>query len=414
MTLLGAHQHAIDDDDGVIHEHPQRNDQSTQGNTFQRHIPGTHEDKGAADGQRQHEADNEATAQSHERQQHDDDDNDGFHQAHEEAVDGGGYRIGLQRNDAKLDPQWRARRQLPHALVDGRTHGDDVAATHRGDAKTDGIVPVITQNPHRWIHVTAANSGHIPEVNLPLAGFADAAQQQIFEFPHRVEGAGWFDGDERIAYTDASRIGDQVFVTQTVDNLLGVDAELRHAIAVRFHVNGFGALTPQLDLRYIRHQQQFAAQKLGVFFEFRRRVLIAVYGEEDAENVAVVVIDDGRTGPRRQFALHVAYLTAQFVPHLRQRKFVVFVLDANRDRRQAAIGFRFHLFQLTELLNGLFDLVTDFFFHLFGGGAGVGRDDQRLFDGELGIFQSRQSVERDDAGADQHHGQDHGGGAVAQ
>ncbi len=167
-----------------------------------------------------------------------------------------------------------------------------------------------------------------------------------------------------------------------------MDAELRHAIAIRLDVDRLGALAPELYLGDVLDEQQLAAQHLGDFLELGCGVLVAVDGDKDAENVAIVVVDDGRAGAGRQPALHVIHLAAQLVPDLGQRRLVVLVLDADRDRRKAPVGLGLHLFQLTELLHRLLDAVADLLLHLFGGGAGVGRDDEGLLDGELGILES--------------------------
>ena len=116
-----------------------------------------------------------------------------------------------------------------------------------------------------------------------------------------------------------------------------MDSQLGHAIPIGFDIDGLGALSPELDFRHVLNEQQFTAQHLGDFFEFRCRVVIAVNSQEDTPHIAVVVVDHRGSRPRRQLRLNVADLAAQLVPDLWQRRLVVLVLDPHGDRREPAV-----------------------------------------------------------------------------
>ncbi len=96
LALLNAHQHPIHHHDGIVDQHAERDDQRAERNSLQGDLPGPHEDEGAADGQHQNEADQQAAAQPHEDQQHHDHDGDRLDQALEKTIDGDGDGLRLQ------------------------------------------------------------------------------------------------------------------------------------------------------------------------------------------------------------------------------------------------------------------------------------------------------------------------------
>ncbi len=241
-----------------------------------------------------------------------------------------------------------------------------------------------------------------------------AGDQQPLEILDLVEQAGRLDGEMLLSHLRETRVDDQVLVAQRGDDLLDGHAELRHAVPVGLDVHRLPALAPELDLGDVLHQQQFAAQELRHLPQLGGRVLRAVHGNEDPPHVAEIVVHHGRTGAGRQLRLDVVHLSPQLVPHLRQRELVVLVLDAHRHRGQAPVGLGLDLLELTEPLHRPLDEVADLLLHLLGRGAGIGREDQRLLDGELGVLEPRQAVEGDGTPQQQHHGEDQRGGAVAQ
>ena len=85
--------------------------------------------------------------------------------------------------------------------------------------------------------------------------------------------------------------------------------------------------------------------------------------------------------------------------------FVIAVLDPHRDEGLPAGRFRIDVIDLAQLLAGYLDRVGDFLRHFGRAGAGVGRDDEGLLDGELGVFQPAEVAVGDEAAED---GQGHG------
>ena len=161
-----------------------------------------------------------------------------------------------------------------------------------------------------------------------------------------------------------------------------------------------------LDFLYVGHEEQLAAEQFRRVVELRVGELRPRERKENPEDITEIIEHKGRPGARRQAALGVGDLAAEFVPHLRQRLCVVLVPDRDGHRAASAFGARNHSLQLLELLGCKFDDVADLFLHFLRGCAGVGSDDEGVFDRELGVFQPRQVNVGPDPQHDHEHGED--------
>src|SRR5262249_17756251 len=141
---------------------------------------------------------------------------------------------------------------------------------------------------------------------------------------------------------------------------------------------------------------QLTPQKLGVPTELRGRITVAADRQKDAVDVAEIV-DHYRPAAHRgrQLRLDVVDLATELVPDLRDSILVGLVPDTGGDNGQPARRLRLDAIELTELLAGELDRVGDLARHFFGARAWVGRDDERLLDRELGVFESAEPHVRD-------------------
>ena len=121
-----------------------------------------------------------------------------------------------------------------------------------------------------------------------------------------------------VADAHAAAIGDDVLRLKLAVDLLFVDAKLRQALPRNFEEDHLLLLAEQIHLLDVRHQQQLAAQELGVAAKLGLREPLAGNRQEDAVNVAEIV-DHHRLAANRgwQLGLHVVDLAAKFVPDLR-------------------------------------------------------------------------------------------------
>ena len=173
-------------------------------------------------------------------------------------------------------------------------------------------------------------------------------------------------------------------------NCLWADAQLGHAVAGEFNVDDLLLVPEDLDFLHVRYQEQFASEQLRRLVELRVGEIRPGEREENPENVTEVIEHQGRPRARWQTALGVGDLATEFIPHLRQRMPVVLVPDRDGHRAASALGAGNHAIELLELLGRKFDDVADLLLHFLRGGAGIGSNDESVFDGELRVFQSRQ------------------------
>ena len=126
--------------------------------------------------------------------------------------------------------------------------------------------------------------------------------------------------DVLVADAHAAAVGGDVPRLELGVDLLLVDAELRQPLPRDFQEDDFLLFAEELDALDVRHQQQLAAQELGVAAQLGERVAVAGDGQEDAVDVAEIVDHHRPAAHRgRQLRLDVGDLAAQLVPDLRDR-----------------------------------------------------------------------------------------------
>ncbi len=206
-----------------------------------------------------------------------------------------------------------------------------------------------------------------------------------------------------LAHADPTTVGGNILrLKQTID-LIFVDAQSGQSLSGNLQKHLFTLLREQLDLLDVVDQHQLATKKLRIASQFRVGKALTGYREEDAIHVAEIVDHDRLAAHRRgQCRLHIGDLASQLIPDLWDQIPVVTIPNHRLDDRAAPQRLRLDPFELPQLLAGAFDRVGDLQCHLFGTGSRIGGDDQRLLDGEFGIFQPTQ-LEIGDHAPHQHH-----------
>ena len=112
----------------------------------------------------------------------------------------------------------------------------------------------------------------------------------------------------------------------------------------------------------------------------------------------------GAQHPLGQGPLGIVDLVAQLIPDLWQFVAAVAGVDFHLDFRAPGQRLRFYDVDLLHLLDGALQTFGDLFFHFNGGGAGVGRVDDGVGDGEGGVFEFAHRIESPDTAqqADHH------------
>ena len=260
---LESYEHAVHDHDRIIDQHAERDDESPERYSLEIDIGHAHEDETAANRYEKNESDEQAAAQTHEEQKHDDHDSDSLQQADNETGNRRLHGVRLHCNDAEFHAERDFGSQFRQALLQLDAHRDNVAAGYCRYADADRWLAVETQQVTRWLEEAAFDGGDIAEIDLRIAGRSGNQNRAeiLFRFDH---GAG-FDRDELGADVDAARIGHQVLSLQFLRDGRRRNPELRHAIAVELNVDDLGPVADDVDLGDVLHEQQFPPQHFGDF-----------------------------------------------------------------------------------------------------------------------------------------------------
>ena len=403
--------YALDDNDGVVREHAQRDDEGAEGDALHQQIAlQIHDKKRRHDGEKEDQADDEAGLAAHGENQDHEDDGDGLAEVEHELADGLGNRLGLEIDLADLDADRLIGFQLFELLPKGFPHRDNVATRDRGDAQTDGRVAIVAQQATGRILIAALQRGDVPQAKLtPGRIRTDDQIEHVIgrgECPRRV------DRNVLVAHADAAAVGGDIpFLEFAVDHLL-IETQLRQPLTRDFEKDDFALFAKERDAFHSGHLEQLAAEELPIAAQFGKGESVARDGEENAINIPEIVHHHGLTPHRRrQLRLHVGDLAPQFVPDLRHALPIVVVLDGDGHNRPATGRFRFDVVELPQSLTGDLKGIGDFLRDFLGTGPRIRRNDQRLFDGELRIFQPSDIHIRHDA-ADNGQGHSHQDHAV--
>ena len=186
---------------------------------------------------------------------------------------------------------------------------------------------------------------------------------------------------------------DQVLLRKNAVDLVGRDAELGHRLLLHLDVDRFLNVGQDRNPFDVLHPQDLDLQHLGDLVELRELVAVAGQNDVHAVDIAEIVVDDRRSGSWRKLPLVVVDLAPQLVPDLGQTVLIVLVLDRDLHVRQTAGGPRLDPLDLAELLGSRLNLVGYLLLDLLGGSTGVWRQDDGIFDRELGVFEARELLE---------------------
>ena len=208
---LHAHQDAFGDHDGVIHQHPQGNNQCAQGNPLQINGQHFHDDKGAKDGEQQDSPHQQTGAHPHEHQQHHDNDGYGLAQVEQEGPHRTVDLFGLVVDRGQLHARRSLILQLGQTLFYPRAHFHHIDALGERNPQGQGRLTIKAVKMIRHLRVAPFNGGHIAQVNQLIR--ARFGNQQI---PHILDGGKFSGGvDADVLVTDSD-------LTRRVDRILGL------------------------------------------------------------------------------------------------------------------------------------------------------------------------------------------------
>ena len=309
-ALLGGDEDGVADDDGVVDEHPERDDEGAERDALHQDALLLHHGERGHHREDQDAADDEARAEAHEEEEDGDDDDDGLEQVDHEARDGGLDGLGLVGDHPDLDADGGGGLELPEALLEGLRHHGDVAAGDGGDAEGDAGVAVVAQDRGGRVLVAAADGREVAEADGGAGGGVAADDEQVAELVEGAELAGGVDADVLVADGEVAGLDGLVLAGDEGLDLGEGDAEAGEAGAGDLEVDDLVPVAGHVDLGHLVAEQELAAEGLRVVLELRQRVAVAVDDEIHSVDVAEVVDHDRPAAPSRQGRGVVVHLAA--------------------------------------------------------------------------------------------------------
>src|SRR5690606_33260428 len=291
LPALDTDQHAFGNDDGVIHQHAHGDDQGAEGNAL--HLDGKHghEEYGAEHGKQQGAADGDADAPAHGQAQHADNNGHRQCQAHQKVINRLVDHQVLLVDRFDVHAQRNAMANFFQVLADCMADVNDVGGLQARHRESEGALAVVVDQFARRVGGAAVHRGHVDQADL--LGGARAADAQCLNGCNGIKTGFTADADTAPVNFHRATGLHAVFRLQGVKHRLQRNTEADQAFLGNFYIDHFHRLAGGGDFRHVRHGQQFAAQEARQFTYLGVAQVWRNHRKEDAEDVAVIIVDGG-------------------------------------------------------------------------------------------------------------------------
>ena len=385
--------HAFCNHNGVVYQHTHRDDQRAKRNPFHLDREERHEHQCADDGQKQSAADHDCGPPSHKDRQ--DDHHDGNRHG---KVDQKGIR-GFFDNDVLLvdrterNPVGNVHVQFGKTCVDRVADFDDVRRRNAGDAQGKGLDPVKADHQARVFIPRTIDIRHINDVQ----NFAVHANRKRCNFIDAVRSVRRVKIGVHIGAVDAARGRNRIRIRNGLRDGRNRDILVHGDRKLWLNEDTFVWQARDFHVRHAFNGEQFAAQEGRQIVYFSVAKARSRDRVEKPEHIAKPVVDDRRIDARGQTRGRVLNLGAERRPDLGQLITIVCGLDFDLDQGMAGAVDGHDPVYLGHFLDRGFQRLGHFGCDLFSGCAGIGRRDDRLFDGKGRVFEPPKAEEPPDA-----------------
>ena len=377
FAFLAVAVNVFDDDDGVVHQHPQGQDEAKEDDHIQGDVEGCQDEEGDEHGKRNGNAHKKGVAYTHKEKEdpnHQQEAGNDIvfqvldHHANVVGLVGQNMYIGSRREECialfyqRFDPVRDCDEVFTTAFDDGKAHaGAAVEARVRGT-----------------VFESITDFGYITDVNgLVVLGL----DQKVSNFGHRFEFTG--DAHRIFVLTNIQATARQghVFVPDRIDDIFERQVVGRQAFGVYIHFHFSFQPAGQTDFQDAGNGFDFVGQVFGHFFEPDEAVIAREVDDHHGDIGEVDLHDHWIFDVFGQVLLGQVHL----VFHALEGVVDVFIrIELHRDGRSAlhrgGSGF-LHIFQALEfLLNG----ARDQFFYILGRRTNVYGTDDNERDGNIG------------------------------
>ena len=186
----------------------------------------------------------------------------------------------------------------------------------------------------------------------------------------------------------------QILLVQEAHHPVKIEVERGQFLQRYLDKNLLLLLAEQGDLADAFYQFKLTLYAVHVLLQLAGLITVAGHHQGDAVYVPIVVVDVRNRRTLGQQRFRVGHLTPQFVPDLVDFLRLHFLVHLHQDLRQAGSGGRTDGVDFGQLANGIFQRVGQLELDLFGGGTGIGGDDQCVLGEKRRVFQPAQVEER--------------------
>ena len=381
---LHVHQCRVGYHDGIVDEHAHCNDDRRERHTLQGDTLHVHHHQRGKNGEDQPAADQNAVLHADEEEQYSNDGYDRDNQIQDKPPVGHGRLVSLVINRFDIEPVGHRLLETPDLVSHRLGHIHYIARRYRSDSYSQCRPAAHTHKASRRCLVTLFHAGDVHQPEMLARSGGDRHLPDVVE---RVEITCRFDADAVLVRLDRSGVDDLVLSGESTRDIGCRQAAAGHHRRLDRHVDRRRLHAVDLHTRHILDLEQLVFKPFGFVFHFAPCAAVARDAVEDAQHVAEIVVHHRRPRPGRQLRLHVADLTAQFVPQLLHLVGPNLFFDIDRNFRYAGTVLGLQVVEFTQRLNRLFQHVGHLGLHLGGRSPGIGGQHERLLDGKGGILQ---------------------------
>ena len=377
----------VRDDDGVVHHNAEHYNQGRDRNLVQLNANRVQNAERGADSHRNGHRRNHGDAK---RQQNDGHQNDRANGEQKLAPQVGhallhhGRLVGHQ---VEMDVRRQNRLERVEDVADLLAKLHDVPPLLHLDRKQNGRLAVVSYD-EGGVLIAPFHIGEVADINR-LPGSRNV-HQHTADLVFRGEQA-------RRSQRHLDRLGvqapgapDDVSLLQRLNHAQRIGEVLRQPFQAAGDPDLLVLLAVGGQLTHVAHGAQLVLDAVRIIVEFAISIALAVNGNEHCHGVAEVGIDQRPDHAFGQFhGARLVHFMAQLGPEGAGVLDVVLQVHDDEHEPGPAGGIRLLLVYLRELEDVFFQLLGDLFLHLFGCGAGVGRQHHSLADGDARVFRPR-------------------------
>ena len=349
--------------------------------------------------QRNRQRDDEPGAETQRKETHQQHDGDSDRERIDEFADRTLHRVRLIGDAVEIESDRQCAAQALHGVVEIAAEQKDVAAVAHRHGDAERILAFVAHARLLRIAVAALHVGDVAKAEQ-LSVRADGNVADRFD---RIERTGRTQIDAIGRRLETARCGDRVLRFEHFLHLIETHAERGEFGVRQFDENLFVLQADQIDLRHVRHAQQFELDAFGVIAELRVVVAFAGQRVDVAERIAEFIVEERPDRAGRQCVADVADFLAHLIEHVGHFRGVDRILDHHEHVRFAGTRIAAQEIQFGDFLQLLLDLVgylqTDFVRRR----ARPLRLHHHHLEGERRIFGLAESGVRPDADQRQHH-----------